>query len=148
MEVNFDHAIESLGESVCMKHFNPLPERVVTSLSAQMSQGTSCPLHSVFTNRGMLLPPRPKEVKQPPGVPPPSWSTDPMTNGAPDARFTLPARAREETVKNNARNNPNNAETRRNIGGDVSRQSRLPAFTQFNWTIKRRANRAMLDIGT
>jgi hypothetical protein len=99
MEGNFDHDIESLGESVCMKPFNPLHERVVTSSSAQMSQGTSHPLHSVFTNRGMLLPPQPKEVKLPPGVPPPSWSTDPMTDGAPDTRFTLPARAREETVK-------------------------------------------------
>jgi hypothetical protein len=29
-------------------------------------------------------------------------------------------------------NDPNNAKTRRNIGGDASRQSRLPAFTQFN----------------
>ncbi len=57
VEGNFDHAIESLGESVCMKPLNPLHERVVTSLSAQMSQGTSHPLHSVFTNRGMLPPP-------------------------------------------------------------------------------------------
>jgi hypothetical protein len=64
-----------------------------------MSQGTSCPLHSVFTNRGMLPPPQPKEVKQPPGVPSLSWSTDPMTNGAPDAGFTLPAWAWEETVE-------------------------------------------------
>ena len=30
------------------------------------------------------------------------------------------------------RNNPNNAETRRNIGGDMSRQVRLPAFSQFS----------------
>ncbi len=29
------------------------------------------------------------------------------------------------------RNNANNAETRRNIGGDSSRQARLPAFAQF-----------------
>ncbi len=29
-------------------------------------------------------------------------------------------------------NNPNNAKTWRNVGGDASRQSRLPAFTQFN----------------
>ncbi len=29
-------------------------------------------------------------------------------------------------------NNPNNAKMRRNVGGDASRQSRLPAFTQFN----------------
>jgi hypothetical protein len=29
-------------------------------------------------------------------------------------------------------NNPNNAKTRRNVGGDTSRHSRLPAFTQFN----------------
>lgn len=29
------------------------------------------------------------------------------------------------------RNNPNNAETRRNIGGDSSRHARLPAFAQF-----------------
>jgi hypothetical protein len=29
------------------------------------------------------------------------------------------------------RNNPNNAETRRKIGGDVTRQARLPAFSQF-----------------
>ena len=29
------------------------------------------------------------------------------------------------------RNNPNNAKTWRNAGGDTSRQSRLPAFTQF-----------------
>jgi hypothetical protein len=65
-----------------------------------------------------------------------------MTDGATDARFTLPARARGETVKkknnnnnnnnNNICNNPNNAETQRNIGEDVSRQSRLPAFTHFN----------------
>jgi hypothetical protein len=82
-----------------MKPFNPLRESVVTSSSAQMSQGMSRPLHSVFTYRGMLLPPRTKEVKQPRGVPPLSWSTDPMTDGAPDARFTLPAGAREETVK-------------------------------------------------
>jgi hypothetical protein len=35
---------------------------------------------------------------------------------------------------NNTRvcNNPNNVEMRRNVGGDASRQSRLPAFTQFN----------------
>jgi hypothetical protein len=63
MEGNFDNAIESLGESVCMKLFNSLHERVVTSSSAQMSQGTSGPLHSMFTNRGMLPPPQPKEVK-------------------------------------------------------------------------------------
>jgi hypothetical protein len=30
------------------------------------------------------------------------------------------------------RNNLNNVETRRNVGGDTSRHSRLPAFTQFN----------------
>jgi hypothetical protein len=30
------------------------------------------------------------------------------------------------------RNHPNNAETRRNVGGDASRQARLPAFAQFN----------------
>jgi hypothetical protein len=99
MKGNFDHAIESLSESVCMKPFNPLRERVVSSLSAQISQGASHPLHSVFTSRGMLLPPQPKEVKRPPGVPPLSWSIDPMTDGAPDARFTLPAWAREETVE-------------------------------------------------
>ncbi len=64
-----------------------------------MSQGMSHPLHSVFTNRGTLPPPRPKEVKWPSGVPLPSWITDPMTDGAPDARFILPAQAREETVK-------------------------------------------------
>jgi hypothetical protein len=64
-----------------------------------MSQGMSHPLHSVFTNRGMLPPPRPKEFKQPPGVPPLLWSTDPVTDGAPDARFTLPAQAQEETVE-------------------------------------------------
>jgi hypothetical protein len=29
-------------------------------------------------------------------------------------------------------NDPNNAETQRKVGGDASRQSRLPAFTQFN----------------
>ena len=29
------------------------------------------------------------------------------------------------------RNNPNNAETRRNVGGDANRQARLPAFSQF-----------------
>ena len=29
------------------------------------------------------------------------------------------------------RNNPNNAETRRNVGGDATRQARLPAFSQF-----------------
>jgi hypothetical protein len=30
------------------------------------------------------------------------------------------------------RNNPNNAETRRNVGGDAARQARLPAFALFN----------------
>jgi len=30
------------------------------------------------------------------------------------------------------RNNPNNAETRRNVGGDAARRARLPAFSQFN----------------
>ena len=29
------------------------------------------------------------------------------------------------------RNDPNNAETRRNVGGDAARQARLPAFSQF-----------------
>jgi hypothetical protein len=29
-------------------------------------------------------------------------------------------------------NNPANTETRRNIGGDLSRQARLPAFSLFN----------------
>ena len=29
------------------------------------------------------------------------------------------------------RNNPNNAETRRNVGGNATRQARLPAFSQF-----------------
>ncbi len=29
-------------------------------------------------------------------------------------------------------NNPNNAKMRRNIGGDASWRSKLPAFTQFN----------------
>ncbi len=29
-------------------------------------------------------------------------------------------------------NNSNNAKTWRNVGGDASRKSRLPAFTQFN----------------
>ena len=29
------------------------------------------------------------------------------------------------------RNNPNNAETRRNIGGNMSRQARLPAFSLY-----------------
>jgi hypothetical protein len=29
------------------------------------------------------------------------------------------------------RNNPNNAETRRNVGGDATRQARLPAFSLF-----------------
>jgi hypothetical protein len=28
--------------------------------------------------------------------------------------------------------NPNNARAMRNVGGDTSRRSRLPAFTQFN----------------
>jgi hypothetical protein len=30
------------------------------------------------------------------------------------------------------RNNPNNAETRRNVGGDTSRRRQLPAFSQFS----------------
>jgi hypothetical protein len=30
------------------------------------------------------------------------------------------------------RNDPNNAETRRNVGGDATRRNRLPAFSQFN----------------
>jgi hypothetical protein len=30
------------------------------------------------------------------------------------------------------RNDPNNAKTRRNLGGDMSWQVRLPAFSQFN----------------
>ncbi len=30
------------------------------------------------------------------------------------------------------RNDPNNAKTRQNLGGDASRQVRLPAFSQFN----------------
>jgi hypothetical protein len=30
------------------------------------------------------------------------------------------------------RNNPNNAETRRNVGGDAACRARLPAFSQFN----------------
>ncbi len=30
------------------------------------------------------------------------------------------------------RNNPNNAKTWRNVGGDATRRNRLPAFTQFN----------------
>ena len=30
-------------------------------------------------------------------------------------------------------NHPANAETRRNIGGDLARQARLPAFSQFNY---------------
>jgi hypothetical protein len=30
------------------------------------------------------------------------------------------------------RNNPNNAETRRNVGGDARRQARLPAFSLYN----------------
>ncbi len=29
-------------------------------------------------------------------------------------------------------NDPNNAKAWRNVGGDASQQSRLPAFTQFN----------------
>jgi hypothetical protein len=29
-------------------------------------------------------------------------------------------------------NHPNNAETRRNVGGDSRRRARLPPFTQFN----------------
>ncbi len=108
VEGNFDHALEILGESVCTKPFCPLRERVATSLSAQTSQGMSCPLHSVFTNRGMSPPPQPKEVEQPLGVPPLSWSTDPITNRAPDiksveqqptARVTLPAKAQEETIE-------------------------------------------------
>jgi hypothetical protein len=58
----------------------------------------------------MLPPSQPKEVKQPPGVPPLSWSTDPMTDRSPDinsieqqptARVTLPARAQEENVEKN-----------------------------------------------
>mgnify|MGYP006179045269 FL=1 len=30
------------------------------------------------------------------------------------------------------RNDPNNVETRRNVGGDVTRRNRLPAFSQFS----------------
>jgi hypothetical protein len=30
------------------------------------------------------------------------------------------------------RNDPNNAETWRNVGGDATRRNRLPAFSQFN----------------
>jgi hypothetical protein len=30
------------------------------------------------------------------------------------------------------RNNPNNAETRRNVGGNMSRQARLPAFSLYS----------------
>ena len=30
------------------------------------------------------------------------------------------------------RNNPNNVKTRRNVGGDVTRRNRLPAFSQFS----------------
>jgi hypothetical protein len=89
-------------------NFLPFAERVATSPSAQTSQCTSRPLHSMFTNRGVSPPPQPKEDEQPPGVPPLSWSTDSMTNGAPDiesieqqptARVTLPAWAREDTVE-------------------------------------------------
>ncbi len=29
-------------------------------------------------------------------------------------------------------NDPNNAKTRRNVGGDANRRNRLPVFTQFN----------------
>ncbi len=106
--IGTNHALEILGESDCTKSFCSMCERVATSPSAQMSQGTILPLHSVFTNRGMPPPPQPKEVKRPPEVPPLSWSTDPMTYRAPDidsveqhptARVTLPARAWEERVE-------------------------------------------------
>ncbi len=30
------------------------------------------------------------------------------------------------------RNDPNNAETQRNVGGDTNQRNRLPVFTQFN----------------
>jgi hypothetical protein len=30
------------------------------------------------------------------------------------------------------RNDPNNAETQRNVGGDANQRNRLPVFTQFN----------------
>ena len=33
------------------------------------------------------------------------------------------------------RNHPDNAETWRNVGGDMARQARLPAFSQFHWAL-------------
>ncbi len=106
VEGNFDHALEIFGESACTKPFCPLHERVATRPSALTSQGMSCPLHSVFTNRGMSPPPQPMEVKRPSGVPALSWSTDPMTNGAPDINSVEqqpPARVRhrKRQEKNN-----------------------------------------------
>jgi hypothetical protein len=108
VSIGTNHAPEILSESDCTKPVYPLRERVAMSLSARMSQGMICPLHSKFINRGMPLPPQLKEVTRPPREPSLSWSTDTTTNRAhgigsvkqhPTARVTLPAQAREEMVE-------------------------------------------------
>jgi hypothetical protein len=47
-------------------------------------------------------------------------------------RYIPPQYSTVSNIDPRQRNNPNNAKTWRIVGGDASRQARLPAFSQFN----------------
>jgi hypothetical protein len=72
------HALETLGKSTCIHPVCPLLERVGTSQSVQISQGFLCPQHSKSIKEGMPPTSQRKDVKQPQGDPPRSWSIVPM----------------------------------------------------------------------
>jgi hypothetical protein len=72
VSVGMTHALEILGESICVHPVCLLFKRVGTSQSVQTSWGFLCPQHSKSIEKGMPPPPQHKYVKQPQGEPPQS----------------------------------------------------------------------------
>jgi hypothetical protein len=108
VSVDTTHALEILGELTCVHPVCPLLERVGTSQSVQTSQGFLCPQHSESIEEGVSPPPQHKNVKQPQGEPPQSWSSAPVMRATFDldsaewysaAREVLPTQAGESRVK-------------------------------------------------
>jgi hypothetical protein len=84
VSIGMAHALEILSESTRVHPICPLCERGRTSLSVQTSQGFIFPRNSESTNKGKPPPPQHKDVGQPPGEPPRSWSIAPTTGGTPN----------------------------------------------------------------
>jgi hypothetical protein len=108
-----------------------------------MSQGFICPRHSESTNKGMPPPPQHKDIEQPPGEPPRSWSIVPTMGDTsnldsveqhPAAKKRLPDQAKASTVEEQR-------SSRKRSTASQSSKTRAPTANSTQSTTSMRSSR-------